>query len=146
MGGVEDRPPRRPWTGNRCSGLVGLHEDEARSGPGRRHPAFPRRPGLPAAPGDGKVRGPGSAPIGLPGLPATPSKVVRSAFPATGVTEPSLESEIFVTLDEGKAKNALGQVFVVGGVPYKATTVEIDHGKRWVVKGIPQDPWFRGRA
>lgn len=126
--------------------MVRLHEDEACSGPGRRHRPVPGRPGLPVAPGAGKVRGPGSAPIGLPRAPRPPSKVVRSVFAPTGVTEPNPESEIFVTLDEGRAKNALGQVFVVGGVPYKATTVEVDHGKRWVVKGVPQDPWFRGRA
>lgn len=56
------------------------------------------------------------------------------------VTELPAEFEIFTTLDEGKAKDALGKVFVVGGGPHRATTVEVDYGKRWVVKGIVEDP------
>ena len=61
------------------------------------------------------------------------------------MTQPPPEFEIFTTLDEGKAKNALGKVFLVGGVPHTATTVEVDYGKRWVVKGVPKDPWYRLR-
>ena len=45
------------------------------------------------------------------------------------------EFEIFTTLDEGKAKNALG------GVPYVATTVEVGNGRVWVVKGFKKNRW-----
>ena len=61
------------------------------------------------------------------------------------MTEPAPEFELFATIDEAKAKNALGETFIVGGVPHVATTVEVDYGRRWVVKGVKKHDWPRRR-
>ncbi|HZT66946.1 MAG TPA: hypothetical protein VFA11_14250 [Acidimicrobiales bacterium] len=50
------------------------------------------------------------------------------------------EVEIFTTPDEERARSSLGQVYLLGAVPYRATLVEPVTRTEWAVKGVRQDP------